>query len=87
MTPAQAAERWGNPSFHVFRGAMKKTGLPKLIALLPVFNERPKVDRSRCVACGICQQACPVPQKAVHSGHGQKAVYDYSKCIHCFCCQ
>ena len=40
-----------------------------------------------CIGCGICQQACPVDGQAVHSGHGQKAVYNYKKCIRCYCCQ
>jgi formate hydrogenlyase subunit 6/NADH:ubiquinone oxidoreductase subunit I len=28
-----------------------------------------------------------VEEKAVHSGKGKKAKYDYKKCIRCYCCQ
>ena len=83
ITVAQAAERYGKADFNVFRGRMKKSLVLKLVPLLPFLQHRPKVDRRKCVACGICQEACPVPEKAVHSGHGQKAKYDYHKCIRC----
>ena len=87
LTPAEAAVRYGNPSFNVDREHLKRSLFMKLIPLLPSMQPRPKVDRSACVACGICMEACPVPEKAVTSGNGQKAKYDYSKCIRCFCCQ
>ena len=87
MTVAEAARRWGKPDFDVFRGTMKKGLLFKLMPLLPFLQHRPKVDKRKCVACGICQEACPVPEKAVHSGNGKKAHYDYHKCIRCYCCQ
>ena len=48
---------------------------------------RPVVDPNLCIACGKCQEACPVEGKAVHSGNGKKAEYDYTKCIRCYCCQ
>ena len=59
----------------------------KLMPLLPFLQDRPKVDRKKCVACGLCEKACPVPEKAVKSGNGKKAVYDYKMCIRCDCCQ
>lgn len=86
-TIAQAAQRFGKPDFDVFRGVMKKGLLFKLMPLLPFLQHRPKVDAHKCIACGICEEACPVPEKAVRSGHGQKAKYDYRKCIRCYCCQ
>ena len=87
LTVSQAREKYGNAQFDVFRGTMKKGLLPKLIPLLPFLQHRPKVDLKKCIGCGVCQEACPVPEKAVHSGHGKKAKYDYKKCIRCYCCQ
>ena len=87
LTVAQAAEKYGNPRFDVFRGRLKKSILNNVGPLLPIFQERPRVDRNKCVGCGICEEACPVEHKAVHAGKGQKARYDYQKCIRCYCCQ
>ena len=87
ITVSEAAARYGKPDFDVFRGQMKKGLLFKVMPLLPFLQHRPKADMRKCIACGICEEACPVPEKAVKSGHGQKAKYDYSKCIRCYCCQ
>lgn len=87
LTVSQAREKYGNAQFDVFRGTMKKGLLPKLMPLLPFLQHRPKVDLKKCIGCGVCQEACPVPEKAVHSGHGKKAKYDYKNCIRCYCCQ
>ena len=87
LSPAEAAKIYGNPDFDVFRGVLKKSFLLKLVPLLPFLQERPVVDKSKCIACGLCEKACPVPSKAVHSGNGKKAKYDYSRCIRCYCCQ
>ena len=87
LTVSQAREKYGNAQFDVFRGTMKKGLLPKLMPLLPFLQHRPKVDLKKCIGCGVCQEACPVPEKAVHRGHGKKAKYDYKKCIRCYCCQ
>lgn len=84
---AQAQEKYGNADFDVFRGAMKKSLMMKVIPLLPFLQHRPKVDLKKCVGCGVCQESCPVPEKAVHAGNGKKAKYDYKKCIRCYCCQ
>ena len=87
FTPAEAAARWGNPSFDVFRGQMKKSLIARSAKVLPCLQDRPHVDKARCIACGVCEEACPVEGKAVHAGNGQKAKYDYRKCIRCYCCQ
>lgn len=65
LTVSQAREKYGNAQFDVFRGTMKKGLLPKLMPLLPFLQHRPKVDLKKCIGCGVCQEACPVPEKAV----------------------
>ena len=87
MTVKQAQARWGKPEFDVFRGKLKTGGLFRIMSLFPFLENRPKVDKAKCVGCGVCEEACPVEGKAVRSGGGKKAVYDYKKCIRCYCCQ
>ncbi len=87
LTTAQAQAKYGNPDFDVFRDKLKKSFVMKVMPLLPFLQHRPRVDKHKCIGCGICQEACPVPEKAVRSGQGKKAKYDYSKCIRCYCCQ
>ena len=87
ISAEEAAERYGDPSFDVNR---KKATFWRVRSLFPaakMYHDRPVVDPDKCIACGICQQSCPVDGQAVHSGHGQKAVYSYKKCIRCYCCQ
>jgi uncharacterized protein (DUF362 family)/Pyruvate/2-oxoacid:ferredoxin oxidoreductase delta subunit len=87
ITCKEAAEKYGQPDFDVRRDKLSRSFFMKLMPLLPFLQDRPKVDRKKCVACGLCEKACPVEEKAVHSGNGKKAVYDYKKCIRCYCCQ
>ena len=87
ITCAEAFAKYGQPDFDVRRDKLSRSFFMKLMPLLPFLQDRPKVDRTRCVACGLCEKACPVPEKAVHSGNGKKAVYDYQNCIRCYCCQ
>ena len=87
MSVEEAAKRWGNPDFDVFRGKLKKSIIAKFAPTLPMLQERPRVDRRLCIGCGVCEESCPVETKAVHAGKGRKAKYDYRKCIRCYCCQ
>ncbi len=87
LTMEQAREKYGNDQFDVYRGVMKKNLLAKFMPLLPFLQHRPRVDMKKCIACGVCEESCPVPEKAVHAGNGRKAKYDYKKCIRCYCCQ
>ena len=87
ITCGEAAAKYGRADFDVRRDKLSRSFFMKLMPLLPFLQDRPKVDRKKCVACGLCEKACPVAEKAVHSGNGKKAVYDYKKCIRCYCCQ
>ncbi len=88
LTLSQAQAKFGKADFDVFRGkTIKKGTLAAFMPLLPFLQHRPKADMKKCIACGVCEESCPVPEKAVHSGKGKKAKYDYSRCIRCYCCQ
>ncbi|MBQ8201756.1 MAG: DUF362 domain-containing protein [Clostridia bacterium] len=87
LTLSEVREQYGRADFDVFRGVMKKGLLFKLMPLLPFLQHRPKVDRNKCIGCGVCEESCPVEGKAVHAGKGKQAKYDYQKCIRCYCCQ
>ena len=65
LTPEEAAEKYGKPDFNVDREKLRKSFFMKVIPLLPSLQPRPKVDRTVCTGCGICNEACPVPEKAV----------------------
>ena len=46
--------------------------------------DRPVVDKSVCVGCGHCHEACPTGAASVKGG---KANIECKNCIRCFCCQ
>ncbi len=49
---------------------------------------RPVIDPKKCIRCGHCVDACPVPDKALRFDRGRKQppVYHYERCIRCYCC-
>ena len=83
----EAYEKYGNPNFNVNRNRQSFWHIKDLLFKTKKPHHKPVVDLNKCIACGICENACPVDGKAVHSGNGKKAEYDYSKCIRCYCCQ
>ena len=87
LTPDEAFEKYGNPNFVVNRNKRSFWSLRELLHRANKKADRPIVDLNLCVACGKCEETCPVYGKAVHSGNGKKAEYDYNKCIRCYCCQ
>ena len=51
---------------------------------------RPTINPEACTRCGTCVKVCPVEPKALswmNESHTQPLVYDYAKCIRCYCCQ
>jgi uncharacterized protein (DUF362 family)/Pyruvate/2-oxoacid:ferredoxin oxidoreductase delta subunit len=65
---------------------------------LKVLNRKPVILKDKCVKCGACVAACPLEEKAVffqkkngestESADGPSVpIYDYKKCIRCYCCQ
>lgn len=51
---------------------------------------RPTIKPEICTKCGRCVEVCPAQPKALSwSGDGKTnpPVYDYAKCIRCYCCQ
>ena len=93
ITPIDTTElvkRFGNPSFNVDRRAVSSGGKWGFrIGLLNRFTKRPYIVKKDCVKCGVCVSHCPVPGKAVNftKGKDKPPVYDYSRCIRCYCCQ
>ena len=53
-------------------------------------SPRPVIDERLCTSCGTCVKHCPVTPKAVDWLDGDESrppIYNYSRCIRCFCCQ
>jgi uncharacterized protein (DUF362 family)/NAD-dependent dihydropyrimidine dehydrogenase PreA subunit len=51
---------------------------------------RPTIKSDACTQCGTCVKVCPAEPKAllwVDNNHKESPVYDYAKCIRCYCCQ
>ena len=83
----EAYKKYGKPDFNVNRKKPAFWIITRFFRNNKQKKHRPVVDLNLCVACGKCEEACPVEGKAVHSGNGKKAEYDYKKCIRCYCCQ
>lgn len=71
--------------FKLPASSLKKKIPQPIIELVKKFiRYNPRIDYSKCPACGICAEVCPQGIISIKSG---KTVIDYSRCIHCFCCQ
>lgn len=83
-----AREKFGCPDFDVYRGRSDKGEIRLLRPFSRLIRQKPKIDKRKCVRCGICVKSCPVKGGALHfTRDGSPPVYDYKKCIGCYCCQ
>ena len=89
ITMEDAVAQYGNPYFDVDRRVVRSGMWERLAKALNIFQKKPYIEPERCIRCGICVKSCPVPDKAVdfRKGRENPPVYDYKKCIRCFCCQ
>ena len=88
-TVAEAAEKYGKPDFDVQRKPGRVKGFMGLAMFTRIFQSKPRIREDLCRRCGICIESCPVEGKALafRKGKSQPPVYNYRKCIKCFCCQ
>jgi len=86
---AELKKRFGKSDFNVNRSGEGNTLFVKALNMMDIFTRRPAINKDLCVRCGICVNHCPVPGKAVEFKHGNDhpPIYDYRKCIRCYCCQ
>lgn len=86
-TLEEIARKYGNPKFDVCRG-VEGTVNSIMSKVMSVLQRRPAIDQAKCIKCGACVSACPVPEKAVkQKSKAAYPKYDYKKCIRCYCCQ
>ncbi len=56
----------------------------------PIFKigmaRTPRIQREKCIACGICRDSCPMKVITIAGGKRNYATIDSKKCIRCYCC-
>ena len=91
ITSDELEVKYADKDFNVqrsreFRGNMRLMHLTE-----GLVSKKPMVIANKCVGCGICEQTCPLEDKAVRvrqdSTGRAVAQYDHTKCIKCYCCQ
>jgi uncharacterized protein (DUF362 family)/ferredoxin len=50
------------------------------------WTARPRIDPSKCVQCGICENGCPVSPAAIHPALLPSQAVNDEACIRCYCC-
>lgn len=48
------------------------------------FIKKPKITKKACKGCGVCVTVCPSLALSLKDG---KPLFDYQRCIRCYCCQ
>ena len=80
-----------NKDFKIEKTTIKETKEHQSLAFLRKHVlRRPYIQEDICKKCGICVDVCPLEDKAVTFKNNDKSkppVYDYNKCIRCYCCQ
>lgn len=52
------------------------------------FAAKPRIDRKKCVGCGVCARSCPAHTIEMREKNGRKMAHIQKKaCIRCYCCQ
>ena len=81
------------PDFDVNRSPQKTTTGTSFLStsFLRRFSApRPTINPEVCTKCGRCVEVCPAQPKALSWSSETKTeppIYDYAKCIRCYCCQ
>jgi ferredoxin len=75
------------PGFQLPPTVMAGAGAVLLKILGPLLKNgltvRPYILKDKCVACGVCRDACPVHVISIEDKH---ANINYKNCIRCYCC-
>lgn len=89
LSLVEAQKLYGRPDFDVVRKRQKAKGVMGFVDIFQIFRKRPFIIEEKCRHCGVCVDSCPVEGKALSFKNGRQnlPVYDYKKCIRCFCCQ
>jgi uncharacterized protein (DUF362 family)/NAD-dependent dihydropyrimidine dehydrogenase PreA subunit len=81
------------PDFVVNRSPQKTTTGTSFLStsfLRRYSAPRPTINPEVCTKCGRCVEVCPAQPKALSWSSSEKTkppIYDYAKCIRCYCCQ
>jgi uncharacterized protein (DUF362 family)/NAD-dependent dihydropyrimidine dehydrogenase PreA subunit len=83
------SEAFMHPEFKLIRKPISgNTSYAHFNLIKNLVLAKPVIDPARCIQCGKCVEACPVPDKALRFDNGRKRppVYHYERCIRCYCC-